>query len=71
LLDRGEPRGYLNRVAIRAKYVAIVDKAPNPECTWSLLACPHPEHRRGTRGGLRRNQEVCMNCGEVVLKRSR
>lgn len=33
------------------------------------LPCPHPDHRRGTRGGLRRNQEVCMACGEVVLKK--
>lgn len=31
--------------------------------------CQHPEHRLGTRGGLRGNQRVCMNCGEVVLVR--
>lgn len=31
--------------------------------------CDHPEHRRGTRGGLRAHQEVCMQCGAVVLKR--
>lgn len=54
---------------IRHAHVAIVDEPPNPECTWELLPCDHPEHRRGAHGGLRRNQEVCMNCGEVVLKR--
>lgn len=35
----------------------------------AVAACGHPEHRRGTRGGLRPSQEVCMNCGDVVLKR--
>lgn len=28
--------------------------------------CDHPEHRRGTRGGLRPNQQVCMQCGALV-----
>lgn len=55
----------------RIKHVALVDVPPDPACTWSVLPCTHPEHRRGTRGGLRPNQEVCMNCGEVVLKRKR
>lgn len=32
-------------------------------------ACGHPEHRLGTRGGLRPHQRVCMTCGEVVIKR--
>ncbi len=33
------------------------------------LPCPHPEHRLGYSGGLRKHQRVCMNCGEVVLVR--
>jgi len=53
------------------KCVAIVDKAPNPECAWSLLVCLHPEHSRGARGSLRHDQEICMSCGEVVFKRPR
>lgn len=28
--------------------------------------CPHPEDRLGTRGGLRRNERVCMTCGQIV-----
>jgi hypothetical protein len=56
---------------VRVTHVAIVDVPPNPEQTWRLLACCHPEHSRGTRGGLRPNQEVCMTCGEVVFKRKR
>lgn len=28
--------------------------------------CPHPEHRRGTNGRVRRGFEICMNCGDVV-----
>ena len=31
--------------------------------------CAHPEHRLGTHGGLRKHQRVCLNCGEVVLKK--
>ena len=29
--------------------------------------CTHPEHRLGTRGGLRKHQRVCLQCGAVVL----
>jgi hypothetical protein len=29
--------------------------------------CTHPEHRLGTRGGLRKHQRVCLQCGNVVL----
>jgi len=32
-------------------------------------ACNHPAHRRGTHGRLQSNQTVCMQCGDVVLKR--
>ena len=31
--------------------------------------CPHPEHRLSTRGGLRKHQRVCLQCGAVVLAR--
>lgn len=30
------------------------------------LSCLHPTDRLGMRGGLRKNQRVCMNCGEIV-----
>lgn len=33
----------------------------------AYVPCAHPEHRLGTRGGLRPHQRVCMTCGEVVL----
>ena len=35
--------------------------------------CPHPEHRLGTHGRLRKNQRVCLQCGAtiVVSRRSR
>ena len=36
-----------------------VDAPPTP--------CTHPEHRLGTRGGLRKHQRVCLQCGAVVL----
>jgi hypothetical protein len=38
-----------------------VDASPAP--------CPHPEHRLGTRGGLRKHQRVCLQCGTIVLVR--
>ena len=38
-----------------------VDAPPAP--------CTHPEHRLGTRGGLRKHQRVCLQCGAVVLVR--
>lgn len=33
--------------------------------------CPHPEHRLGTNGRLRKHQRVCLQCGEVVVISSR
>jgi hypothetical protein len=41
--------------------VIDVDAPPPP--------CPHPEHRLGTHGRLRKHQRVCLNCGEVILIR--
>jgi hypothetical protein len=29
--------------------------------------CPHPEHRLGTRGGLKKHQRVCLQCVATVL----
>jgi hypothetical protein len=29
--------------------------------------CPHPEHRLGTHGRLRKHQRVCLQCSAVVL----
>ena len=29
--------------------------------------CTHPDHRLGTRGGLKKHQRVCLQCGAVVL----
>ena len=40
-----------------------IDLPPGP--------CPHPEHRLGTHGRLRKNQRVCLQCGDVVLVSSR
>ncbi len=42
---------------------ADVDAPPAP--------CPHPEHRLGTRGGLKKHQRVCLQCGNVVLASGR
>ena len=33
------------------------------------LPCTHPAHRLGTRGGLKKHQRVCLQCGAVVLAR--
>lgn len=40
-----------------------IDAPPTP--------CPHPAHRLGTRGGLRKHQRVCLQCGHVVLASGR
>ena len=54
-----------------AELLGLVDHTETLAAASTLLvACTHPAHRRGTRGGLGRNQEVCMQCGDVVLKRS-
>lgn len=29
--------------------------------------CPHPEHRLGTHGRLRKHQRVCLQCGATVV----
>lgn len=52
---------------------AYWDRGPKGDAARARLfgACDHPEHRRGSRGGLRPHQEICMQCGAVVLKRSR
>lgn len=39
------------------------------EDTLPCTPCSHPAHRRGSRGGLRKEQEVCMECGAVVLRK--
>lgn len=30
-------------------------------------SCTHPEHRLGTRGGLRKHQRACLQCGKVIV----
>lgn len=44
------------------------DEAKRIRSAFEKLAakCDHPEHRRGTRGGLRPGQQVCMQCGALV-----
>lgn len=42
-----------------AESTVDIDAPPAP--------CPHPAHRLGTRGGLRKHQRVCLQCGHVVL----
>jgi len=50
-------------------------KKPGDETDVDLDAppppCKHPEHRLGTHGRLRKHQRVCLNCGEVVLKKQK
>ena len=48
-----------------AEAAVDVDAPPPP--------CPHPAHRLGTHGSLRKHQRVCCQCGKVVLvsKRAR
>lgn len=29
--------------------------------------CPHPEHRLGTHGRLKKHQRVCLQCGKVTM----
>ena len=32
-----------------------------------LEECPHAEHRLGTHGRLKKNQRVCLQCGQTVI----
>lgn len=61
LVDSGALRKETAAEAASPSTDVDVDAAPAP--------CPHPEHRLGTRGGLRKHQRVCLQCGAVVLAR--
>lgn len=49
----------------------IYTEEPDDLVHVNAVTCTHPEHRRGTHGRLRSNQEVCMTCGAIVLKKRR
>lgn len=47
----------------------VFQRASDADVLGTYVPCEHPEHRLGTHGRLKRNQRVCLNCGDVILVR--
>ena len=60
---------WIRVLAAAQAHAEIAAAAPDMD---QAQPCPHPEHRLGTHGRLKKNQRVCLQCGQTVtVSRSR